>query len=115
MYFNSIALVGNLTSDPKAGSDGLNVTNFRVAVNRMRRPDEDKEATPQSRTEFLDVECWGVQAANILDSLKKGDRVVVVGELKHDQWVDDNGNPKSKTKIKAGVVGSSLEFQALPA
>lgn len=115
MYCNSIAVVGNLTSDPFPGPEGVNVVNFCVAVNKFKRPEEGKDDNVQARTEFLDVECWGSQAENILHSLKKGNRVIVVGELKRDQWTDNDGSPRSKTKIKAGVVGSSLEFQEIPA
>ena len=62
MYVNSVAVVGNLTSDPRAGEGDGKVANFRLAVNRRRKQDKEEggdsgESEVQERTEFLDVEC----------------------------------------------------------
>jgi single stranded DNA-binding protein len=110
MYVNTVVIVGNLTSDPRLGEGNGNVVNFRMAVNRWRRTDEESEDRPE-RTEYIDVECWGAQAANVNSSLHKGDRAVVAGQLKYDQWSDDGGAMKSRMKIKAHAVGLSLEFR----
>jgi single-strand DNA-binding protein len=115
VYVNSVMVVGNLTSDPRMGEADGQVVNFRLAVNRWRRPDQDPDDEVKERTEFIDVECWGSQAENIGSSLKRGDRAIVAGQLKYDQWSDEDGNLKSRLKIKAFAVGPSLEFQSLPA
>jgi len=114
VYVNNVSVVGNLTSDPRMGEGDGKVVNFRMAVNRRRRPDaaegdEVKERT--ERTEFVDVECWGSQAEHVGSSLKKGHRAIVVGQLRYDEWTDEAGNPKSRLRIKAWAVGPSLEFQ----
>lgn len=88
------------------------VVNFRLAVNRWRK-DGESEETVKDRTEFIDIECWGSQAENVSTSLKRGDRAIVVGQLKYDQWSDDEGNAKSRLSIRAQAVGSSLEFQTI--
>ncbi len=114
MYVNHVALVGNLTADPRMGeADGTKVANFRMAVNRRRRPDAESDADIKERTEFIDVECWGSQAANVEATLHRGDRAIVAGQLRYDQWNDEAGNLKSRLKIKAFAVGPSLEFQSL--
>lgn len=112
MYVNQVAVVGNLTGDPRTGSGESKVVNLRVAVNRMRRKDGDQKDEAAERTEFIDVECWGSQAENIAASLRRGDRVVVVGQLKFDHWEDASGNPRSRLCVRASAVGSSLEFSA---
>lgn len=115
MHVNSIVVVGNLTSDPRMGEAEAPVVNFRVGVNRRRKPTEEGNEDVKERTEFIDVECWGSQADNIGSSLRRGDRVIVCGQLKYDQWNDDGGNSKSRVSIKASAVGPSLEFQSINA
>ncbi|MCJ7652159.1 MAG: single-stranded DNA-binding protein [Actinobacteria bacterium] len=115
MYVNSVAVVGNLTSDPRQGEGDGKVVNFRMAVNRRRNPSEEQAEDAVERTEFMDVECWGAQADNISASLHRGDRTIVVGQLKYDQWEDADGNPRSRIGIRASAVGPSLEFQGIRA
>ncbi len=115
VYVNSVMVVGNLTSDPRMGEADGKVVNFRLAVNRWRRPGQDPEEEVKERTEFIDVECWGSQAENVASSLKRGDRAIVAGQLKLDQWTDENGDNHSRLRIKALAVGHSLEFQAVGA
>ena len=113
MYVNNVVVVGNLTSDPRMGEAEGKVVNFRMAVNRWRKPGQEPEDEIKERTEFIDVECWGSQAENVGSSLRRGDRAIVAGQLKYDQWADDDGNPKSRLSIKALAVGQSLEFQSV--
>jgi single stranded DNA-binding protein len=115
MYVNNVCIVGNLTSDPQMGGTDGRLANFRIAVNRWRRPgqESDDDVSVKDRTEFIDVECWGSQAENIGSSLKRGDRAIVAGQLKFNQWSDEEGNLKSRLRIKAFAVGASLEFQSL--
>jgi single-strand DNA-binding protein len=113
MYTNCATVVGNLTSDPRMGESENKVVNFRMGVNRRRR--HEPEEADVERTEFVDVECWGSQAENVFSSLRRGDRVIVSGQLKYDQWNDAEGNFRSRLSIKASAVGASLEFRHLDA
>ncbi len=115
MYVNNVVIVGNLTSDPRMGGTDGKLANFRIAVNRWRKPGQEgaDDENLKDRTEFIDVECWGAQAENIGSSLKRGDRAIVAGQLKYDQWSDEDGNLKSRIRIKAFAVGPSLEFQSV--
>jgi single-strand DNA-binding protein len=114
MYVNNVVVVGNLTADPRMGEgDGTKVANFRIAVNRWRKPGQEAEEDLKDRTEFIDVECWGSQAENVEATLQRGDRAIVAGQLRYDSWTDEAGNIKGRLKIKAFAVGPSLEFQSL--
>jgi len=109
MYVNSVVLVGNLTKDPEAGSpDNGTVVNFRIAVGDQKKDGDGNVVS--GRVDFVDVEVWGAQGQHCKDTLKKGDRVILVGPFLLDQWTDGEGNARSKHKIKARVVGRSLEF-----
>lgn len=113
MYVNSVVVVGNLTSDPRMSEGETRVVNFRMALNRFRKPDPEAQEEIKERTEFIDVECWGPQAEHVNRSLHRGDRAVVAGQVKYDQWTDQDGNPKSRIRIRASAVGASLEFQGV--
>lgn len=113
MYVNSVAVVGNLTADPLLREGDNKVVNFRIGVNKRVRSGQENESETRERTDFLDVECWGPQAVNIESSLKKGDRAIVVGQLKYDQWSDSEGNLRSRVRVRASAVGHSLEFREL--
>lgn len=107
MYVNTVTLVGNLTKDPERGkSQNGTIANMRIAVDKKWT---DKEGNEQKNTRFIDVETFGVQADNCLDSLHVGDRVIMVGPLEYDEWETADGK-RSKLKIKAVVVGKTLEF-----
>lgn len=111
MYVNNVVIVGNMTGDPRRNAEGeVNAVSFRMAVNRWRTPGAQGAEAAAARTEFIDVEVWGSQAENVLSSLGRGDRVIVVGQLRYDQWEED-GEFKTRLKIKALAVGPSLEFQ----
>jgi single-strand DNA-binding protein len=113
MYVNNVVVVGNLTADPRLGDGESKVVNFRMAVNRWRKPDQGAEEDGKERPDFVDVECWGSQAENVASSLRRGDRAIVAGQLKQDQWSDDEGNNRSRMRIRATAVGASLEFQGV--
>lgn len=109
MNVNTTVIVGNLVDDPAAG----NLANGTAANMRIATHTEwtDKESNEKVKhADFFDVEAYGKLGENCLEELKKGDRIVVAGSLRYDEWPDDAGNKRSKVKIRAGVVGKSLEF-----
>lgn len=109
MNINNVTVVGNLTNAPAAGalSNGT-AANMRVATHVEYA--EAGSGEKVKRSDFFDVEAYGKLADNCLAELKKGDRIVVSGSLRYDEWSDDAGNRRSKAKIRAGVIGKSLEF-----
>lgn len=109
MNVDLTAFVGNLTEKPAAGKlPKGTVTNLRVAKSTEWTDKVTGEA--KKHTDFIDVEVFGAQGKHCLNELKKGDRVVVTGSLKYNEWSDDDGNQRSRIKVRAGVVGKSLEF-----
>ena len=102
---NIVVIKGNLVRDPElkivGGSGGKETTvvNFTVAVNRFfKRADgtKDKEAT------FLDCEAWDSGAKSISEMFSKGDPILVNGSLKVSSWTTDEGQKRSRTKIRVG-------------
>lgn len=99
---NEVRLLGNLGSDPDLKNVGAagdkSVTTFRLATNKQWT--DRASGQKQSRTEWHNVEVWGAQAQNAAKYLAKGRQVLVLGELRTDEWETD-GQKHSRTKVVA--------------
>ncbi len=71
---------------------------YRVPTNDPDNPFEDKGGF------WMDVEQWGGRGERIAKLLKKGCRVLVVGDQVKNEWVNDKGEEKEKLVIKATSV-----------
>lgn len=108
----AITIVGNLTDDPELRftPSGAAVAKFSVAVNRRtfdRQTNEWKEAG----TDFHRVSVWRDLAEHTAETLTKGMRVIVVGDLRQRTWTDEKTNEKrSAWEVTADAVGPDLTF-----
>ena len=112
MNSTPIHVVGNLTDDPELRftPSGAAVVKFSVAVNRQRF-DRQKNAWEDAGTDYHRVTAWNYLAQNCAETLKKGMRVVLVGELRQDHWTDDKTQEKrSAWGVTAQAVGPELTF-----
>lgn len=107
-----LTIEGNLTNDPEHGiaDSGVEYTRFSVAVNDRRR-NETTGAWEDAGTVFHRVATFGRQSRNVVDSLRKGDTVLVSGDLKFTSFVDaQTGNTRESREILADTVAASLKF-----
>ncbi|HMP95761.1 MAG TPA: single-stranded DNA-binding protein [Kiritimatiellia bacterium] len=97
---NIAILMGNLTRDPEKRTTptGMAVSDLGLAVSDNYK---DKDGKLIERTCFVDVIAWGRQAETCAQYLKKGSPVMVEGKLQLDQWKTDNGEKRSKLRVKA--------------
>ena len=104
---NSILVEGNLTRDPelKKTPKGTSVCSFSLASNRFFRQDDET----QKEVSFFNVESWAGLADICMEHLNKGRGVRVVGRLKQDRWVDQDGKNHDRVKI----VAEHVEFKPL--
>ena len=95
----TIHLEGTLVTDPELRftPKGHPVTKFRVACNGVN-----------DKTTFLDVNSWQDTAENVAETLRKGDRVVVIGHLTQRDWEDAKGNKRVSYAVESESVGPSL-------
>lgn len=102
---NSILVEGNLTKDPAFSEtpNGKSICTFIIATNRYYK----KENEYQNEVSYLNVETWTKLAEACSDHLTKGRGVRVVGRLKQDRWVDQEGKNYSRVKI----VAEHVEFK----
>ncbi len=100
--YNHVVLVGNLGRDPevKQLQGGKTVATFTMATNETWTDDKKQK---QTRTEWHNIEVWGAQAKTAGQFLKKGRQVLILGELRYDEWEKD-GQKHFRTKIVAGRV-----------
>jgi|SRR5690625_2843998 len=107
---NTVTIVGNVTRDPefKVLASGSSLTTFSVAVNRrwFNRTENEWE----EETSFFDITAWAQLGENVVDTIGRGDRVMVEGRLSQRSWENDDGQRRSKVEIVANDVGPSLRW-----
>ena len=106
---NFISMVGNLVEDPELRftQGGVPVCNFRIASNRKWTGRDGQE---QEETTFITCNLWRDMAENVAESLRKGDRVVVLGRIKVRSYENQQGQTVWVTEIEADEVAPSLRW-----
>lgn len=108
-----LTVVGNLTDAPELRftPSGAAVAKFSVAVN-PRRFDKAKNEWVDDEPSFYRVTAWRGLAENLVETLAKGHRVIVVGELTQRSWEDkdDPGKRHYAWEVTADAVGPDLSW-----
>lgn len=103
---NNVSFCGNLVRDPELKFSGDKPRAlFTVAVNEGQGDDE--------KTHFVDVTAFGTLGENLVNSLKKGTRVLVIGRMStYKTDVQINGDEKSITRVAftASAIGPDLRW-----
>ncbi len=105
---NSVTLIGNLTQDPELRftPSGVAMTKLSFAVNkRYQSQGEWKE-----ETSFFNGTCWRDMAENVAESLTRGMRVIVVGELQQRTWETQEGEKRSTIDVDIKEIGPSVRW-----
>ncbi|MGE4488659.1 MAG: single-stranded DNA-binding protein [Kiritimatiellales bacterium] len=100
---NRVFLMGNLTRDPEVRytPSGTAVGDLGLAVNESYK---NKAGETVESTVFVDVEVWARQAETCAEYLYKGSSVFIEGRLKLDQWENQQGEKRSKLRVRADRV-----------
>lgn len=96
-----VVICGNLCRDPETRQvqgDAF-VTKFTVAVNRSYLKNGEKVQD----VAFVDCEAWkrGMEHP-IARFTRKGDAILVTGDLRQDKWEDANGIKRSRMVVRVG-------------
>lgn len=104
-----VTLEGNLTADPEHGTaqNGTDWARFQIAVDGRR---QDPETGEWENTDpvFHRISVFNTQARNAVASLKKGDRALVVGDLRFGNY-----EGKETREVVADTVAASLRFTSV--
>lgn len=110
-----VTIEGNLTGDPEYGTSesGNEYARFTVAVND-RRLNETTNRWEDSGTVFHRVVVFNQQSRHVSDSLRKGDSVIVAGDLRFGTYTDkETGQSRETRDVVADSVGASLKFTSI--
>lgn len=110
MNGTTVTLVGNLTEDPELRftPSGVAVAKFSVAVNR-RTYDRQTNEWKDAGADYHRVTAWNGLAEHVAETLTKGARVIVVGDLRQRSWEDTTTREKrTGWEVTADEVGPSL-------
>ena len=100
--FNKVILVGNMTADPelKQTTSGTSVCSFSIAVNRRFT----KADQGQQTVDFINIVAWRQQAEFVSRYFKKGNPILVCGQLQTRTWNDNQGQKRYATEVIADEV-----------
>lgn len=104
---NHITVIGNVGRDPenlKYTGSGLAVLNFSLA-------DTTGKKGENQHTSWYDIVCFGDMAETVIEQIKKGDRLQVVGRLKVSDYEKKDGTKAKRVEILADDIAKSVKIR----
>lgn len=101
--FNKVILMGNMTADPelKQTTSGISVCSFTIAVNRRGAKGTENG---QPTVDFIDIVAWRQSAEFVSRYFKKGNPILVCGQLQKRAWTDNQGQKRYAVEVVADEV-----------
>ena len=98
--FNKVILIGNLTSDPelKQTTGGVSICNFSIAVNRKMKVQGGNDC------DFINIVAWRSSAEFVARYFRKGNSILVCGELQTRNYTNSQGQKVYITEVVASEV-----------
>jgi single-strand DNA-binding protein len=99
-YLNKVIMIGTLIRDPELRYTTANipVTNFRIASNKRYR---DNGGSVRDDVCYVGIVAWQRLAEKCVAQLKKGQAILVEGELKSRVRNDSDGGRRNYVEIRA--------------
>lgn len=106
-----VTVVGNLTADPEVRrtQSGRSVVGFTVASTSRHYDRAKAEWVDADSTLFLRCTLWGAYGEHLAESLRKGQQVIVVGNLEQRAYEVD-GEKRVSYELLVQEVGPALRF-----
>jgi single-strand DNA-binding protein len=100
MNINHIIITGNLVANPvlRETNTGTPVATATIANNEFFNDDQGER---QQVTTFVDVTVWGKSGENFVSLVKKGQEIIIEGQLRRNDWESEDGQRQSKHFLKA--------------
>ena len=100
--FNKVILIGNMTADPelKQTASGVSVCSFSIAINRRFAKSEQNQQT----VDFINIVTWRQNAEFVSRYFKKGNPILICGQLQTRTWNDNQGQKRYATEVVADEV-----------
>jgi single-strand DNA-binding protein len=95
---NSVSLVGMVAEHPRlrVADDGEEICTIRLAVPRVGRG-----GLREPGVVYVDIAAGGWQAREICERAVIGGRIGVAGRIEHDEWVEPDGERRTRCEVLA--------------
>ncbi|WP_052593920.1 single-stranded DNA-binding protein [Luteipulveratus mongoliensis] len=109
MIKTQVTIVGNVVADPemRPTRKGEPFASFRIAVNG-RKKDPDTGVWLDREASFYSVAAFNALGINVLNCIRKGEPVVVSGDLRVREYTGQHGESQRSIEITAEHVGHDL-------
>ena len=97
MAINKVIIKGNISNEVelKQTPNGVSVCSFDIAVNRKLSRDE---------VDFISIVAWRQQAEFVTKYFKKGQAILVCGQIQTRSYTDKQGNKRTAVEVVADEV-----------
>ena len=104
-----VTVIGHVANEPtqRMTRGGIRVVTFRLGSTE-RKYDNKLGGWRDGDSVFWTVTCWRNLGENVMDSLKKGDPVVVFGRIKDGGYEGKDGVRRTIFEIDATAIGHDL-------
>lgn len=96
--YNKVIMMGRIAHDLelKTTSNGTSVCKFSIAVDRRFQTKGEEK-----KTDFFNIVAWRQAAEFVANYFRKGNMIMVEGELQTTPYTDKNGNKATWYEINA--------------
>ena len=101
---NHITVTGNVGRDPEIRFSNGGMAILKFSIGDTSGKDEKK------KTSWHDIVVFGDQAQNVVDHVKKGSRVMVMGRLSAETYEKKDGTKAKKVEIIADEIAVSVKY-----
>lgn len=97
--FQQVIVIGNVGKDPefRYTPQGIAVADFSVAVSKKTGKGEDRK----EKTTWFKVTVWRERAETVSQYVKKGMKIMVIGEVEARAYIDKNNQPQATLELTA--------------
>ena len=107
-----ITISGYLGADPELRFTKSGVAFLKMRVGVSKRTKQADGTWTDGDTLWMDVSAWNTLAENAAESLAKGSRVIVTGDLEPRTFEKKDGTTGTAIELKASDIGPSFVNQA---
>jgi single-strand DNA-binding protein len=100
MNINHVIITGNLVVNPSLSETNAGTAVATAAIANNEFFNDDKGERHQVTT-FVDVTVWGKSGGNFASLAKKGQEIIIEGQLRRNDWESEDGQKHSKHFLKA--------------
>ncbi|MBX3085253.1 MAG: single-stranded DNA-binding protein [Anaerolineae bacterium] len=97
--YQQVIIIGNVGRDPELSytPQGVAVAKFTVAVNKVT----GKGETRKEKTTWFRVSVWRERAETASQYIRKGSKIMVIGEVDVNAYIDKNGAAQATLELTA--------------